>query len=51
MSVLPSLYLADRVCVTIVQESEAAIVSFAASAKRHRPVKSEYNEYIGLLQG
>lgn len=44
------MYVAGRVCVTFVQESEAAVVSFAASAKRHRPVKSEYDEYIGLLQ-
>lgn len=44
-------WLAGCVCVALVQESEAAIVSFAASAKRHRPVKSAYNEYIGLLQG
>lgn len=34
-----------------VQESEAAVVSFAASAKRHRRIKSEYIEYIGMLEG
>lgn len=38
-------------CTTLVQESEAAIVSYAASAKRHRPIESEYSEYIGMLQG
>lgn len=35
----------------ILQESEAAVASFAAGAKRHRRVKSEYNEYIGMLDG
>eukprot|EP00903_Cladosiphon_okamuranus_P016099 g14860.t1 len=33
------------------EESEAAIVSFAAAAKEYRPVKSEYDEFIGFLQG
>lgn len=50
-SSFPMYYLAGRVCVMLAQESEAAIVSFAAATKRHRPVKSEHNEYIGLLQG
>lgn len=37
--------------VMFMQESEAAVASYAASAKRHRPIKTEYNEYIGMLQG
>lgn len=35
----------------ILQESDAAVVSFAASARTYRRVESEYNEYIGMLEG
>lgn len=52
LAFLPSRdYIPLTLDVMFVQESEGAIVSFAASAKRHRPIKSEYNDYIGLLQG
>ncbi|CAM9454524.1 unnamed protein product [Pylaiella littoralis] len=41
----------DGLRVLTKEESEAAVASYAASAKRHRPIKTEYNEYIGMLQG
>ena len=38
------------VCAS-VQESRAAVATFASAAKRHRRVQAEYDEYIGMLNG
>lgn len=37
--------------VVALQESAAAVRSFAEGAKRHRRVEAEYKEYMGMLAG
>lgn len=47
---LVSVLVSVMVCGS-VQESRAAVATFASAAKRHRRVQAEYDEYIGMLNG
>lgn len=48
VSVLVSVSV--MVCAS-VQESRAAVATFASAATRHRRVQAEYDEYTGMLNG
>lgn len=48
---LPTPSCLDTMCGMGLQESEAAVASFAASSKSRRRVQSEYKEYNEMLEG